>query len=482
MQEKKIELNHFEKRFLECDTKFNTIFDLTSVATKIIRSDLTIIKVNRALCELLGYLPEEIEGTKILDHACEEYISHWHHLQEELWSKQVPFFKLQVCLYRKDRTLVWVNVTSILYEDRDHTYGFTVLDDVTAMKAFQDSQKRLNIALKYSGTAIWELNLQNHEVFRSPDHDEIFGYRERQKHWTLENYYPHISVEYLPAFKSAIQNIEAEGYMDVQVKLNRPDGALQWLNVKGKAEYDQNDKPVKLIGVINDITTDKMIERHKDNFISIASHELKTPVTSLKASLQLLNIKQDGISKRVKTLIMQANKGVNRISSIIDDLLNAGKNYQDQLELRKTTFNLYDLAQEISEQFVSSDTQSFTLTGNKDLMIYADSERIGRVLTNLIGNAVKYAPGSAELKTEIQDGQAFVKVSVTDNGPGIAQEKIPLLFDRYYQAVQEQEQYSGLGLGLFISASIIRRHEGEIGVDSVPGQGSTFWFTLPKSG
>jgi PAS domain S-box-containing protein len=129
--QEKNELDDFEKRFRECDAKFNTIFDLTSVSSKIIRSDLTILKVNRAFCELLGYPAEEIAGTKILDHACEAYIAHWHDLQEALWSKRVPFFKLQACLYRKDRSLVWVDVTTILYNDQGETFGFTVLDDIS---------------------------------------------------------------------------------------------------------------------------------------------------------------------------------------------------------------------------------------------------------------------------------------------------------------------------------------------------------------
>ena len=152
--------NDFEKRFRECDQKFNTIFDLTSAASKIIRSDLTILKVNKALCELLGYDAKEIEGTKILDHACEAYIQHWHNLQEQIWAKQVPFFKLEACLYRKDRSIVWVDVTTILYTDQGETFGFTVLDDISAIKQYEQSQQRLNVALKYSNTAVWELDLQ----------------------------------------------------------------------------------------------------------------------------------------------------------------------------------------------------------------------------------------------------------------------------------------------------------------------------------
>jgi len=480
MQEKR-EPNDFETRFRECDAKFNTIFNLTSVSSKIIRSDLTILKVNKALCELLGYTAEEIEGTKILDHACEEHIAHWHHLQEEIWAKKVPFFKLKACLYRKDRSRVWVDVTTILYNDQGETFGFTVLDDISGLKKYEESQKRLNVALRYSDTAVWELDLETEEVFRSPDHDQIFGYAQRQSHWTLESYYSHISEKDLPTFKEAISQIEKAGGLDAQVRLNNADGTIRWLNMKGKTQNNDQGKAIKLIGVINNITKDKIIERHKDDFISIASHELKTPVTSLKASLQLLERSPDATSSRNTLLISQANKSINRISLIIDDLLNAGKNYREQLEFRKTTFNLYELAQEICEQFAPSETQHVTLSGEKNLMINADSERIGRVMTNLISNAVKYAPGTAEIKVELQEGSDFIKVSVKDKGPGISQEKIPLLFDRYYQADDQQGQYSGLGLGLFICANIIRKHEGEIGVDSIPGQGSTFWFTLPKT-
>ena len=480
MQENRAQDN-FEKRFKECDDKFNAIFKLTSVASKIIGSDLTILKVNKALCELLDYPPEQIEGTKILDHACEEHIAHWHRLQEEIWSRQVPFFKLQACLYRRDRSRVWVDVTTILYNDQGETFGFTVLDDISGMKQLKESQKRLNLALKYTGTAIWELDLETKEVFRSHNHDEIFGYPQRQAHWSLESYYPHISANDLPAFKEALNNIQAQGGVDVQVRLNTADGKLQWLNIKGKTETNKAGKAVKLVGVINDITNDKIIERHKDDFISIASHELKTPVTSLKGSVQMLQRDANRQSDRTKRLVAQASRGINRISLIIDDLLNAGKNYRDQIELRKTNFNLFKLVQEIVELFASTDVPAVTITGKKNIIVHADSERIGRVLTNLISNAVKYAPGTAEIKVELIDHETYVKISVIDQGPGIVAEKIPLLFDRYYQAAGQQQQNSGLGLGLFICANIVRKHGGEIGVDSVPGERTGFWFTLPKS-
>jgi len=189
----------------------------------------------------------------------------------------------------------------------------------------------------------------------------------------------------------------------------------------------------------------------------------------------------EGQSDRTRQLVAQASRGINRISLIIDDLLNAGKNYRDQIELRKTSFNLFTLVQEIAELFSSADFPTVTIIGEEDMMLYADSERIGRVLTNLISNAVKYAPTTTDIKVALENNENHIKISVIDQGPGIVAEKIPLLFDRYYQADEQQHQFSGLGLGLFISANIIRKHGGEIGVDSVPGERTSFWFTLPKS-
>jgi two-component system CheB/CheR fusion protein len=469
----------FERKFLECHNKFNTIFKLTSAASKIIREDLTILKVNGALTELLGYSAEEIEGTKILDYACEEHKEHWHNLQIALWSDEVPFFKLEACLYRKDKSLVWVKVTTILFQDEGETFGFTVLDDITGVKHFEESEKRLNMALKHSKMAVWELDLKSRILFRSEGHDEIFGYDDRQKSWNLEDYFPHIWEEDLPNFKAAINSFSEGGVMDTQVRLITQDGTVKWVNFQGKAMTDEAGKPLKMLGVINDITKEKLIERHKDDFISIASHELKTPITTLKTSLQLLDRMNEGLDDKIKSMIVQANKSIDKIVLLVDDLLNASKAYNEQLDLKKTTFNLYKAIEESCEQLGISDSHQVVLEGSEHLEINADAERIERVVINFLNNAVKYAPDSKKLHILIQQNAAMAKVSITDQGPGIAPEKLPLLFDRYYQGDNHEGHYSGLGMGLFISAEIIKKHGGEIGVESKQGRGSSFWFTIP---
>jgi len=472
-------IKDFQKKFLDCNDKFDTIFELTSAASKIIASDLTIIKVNGALEELLGYEASEIEGTKIMEYACEEYKEHWHKLQSELWSNQVPFFKLQACLYRKDRKVIWVNVTSILFKDEGQIYGFTVLDDVTGLKHLQESESRLNMALKYSKLAVWELDLKSKLIFRSASHDELFGYPDKQEDWTLDSYIQHVLDEDLPRFRAAINEASQGNKMDQQVRLKTTDGTIKWVNFQASPEQDETGRPVKMLGTIADITKDKLHERHKDDFISIASHELKTPVTSLKASLQLLSRLMEEMSDRARTMVVQANKSVNKITVLVDDLLNASKSYKEQLQLKKTVFNLYKVVDECCVQLSFQSSHETILDGNQDLEVNADAERIERVIINLLTNAIKYGPDSNKIHIHVGRTTTMAKVSVTDRGIGIAPEKIPVLFDRYYQAEQVRDHYSGLGLGLFISAEIVKKHGGDIGVDSIQGKGSTFWFTIP---
>jgi PAS domain S-box-containing protein len=397
---KEVGSKDFEKRFQECNDKFDTIFKLTSAASKIIGSDLTILKANDALSELMGYSVEEIEGTKILDHACEEYKQHWHDLQMALWSKKVPFFKLQACLHKKDRSLVWVNVTTILFQDEGETFGFTVLDDYTDLKRFEESEKRLNMALKYSHMAVWELDLKSNTVYRSEGHDEIFGYDRQLETWNLETYFPHLWEEDLPQFREAVNSLSEGIAMDLQVRLVTQDGSVKWVNFQGKTETDASGKPLKILGTINDITKDKLIERHKDDFISIASHELKTPITSLKTSIQLLDRVKDGLADRTKTMILLANKSVNKIALLVDDLLNASKSNNGQLDLKKTAFNLHKLVEECCTHLHIEGSHTVDISGPEDLQIIADAERIERVIVNFLNNAVKYAQEAKHIRIQ----------------------------------------------------------------------------------
>lgn len=220
----------------------------------------------------------------------------------------------------------------------------------------------------------------------------------------------------------------------------------------------------------------------KDDFIGIAAHELKTPLTSIKAYLQFVGrIKLSGEEgMKIYPFIAKANNQVNRLTEIIKDLLDVARINENQLGLKLNTFSLREAILEASEElFNSIKTHELLIEGEPDIEIEADKFRIEQVMINLISNAVKYSPKSNKVILEVEQEQNMVKVSVTDFGIGIQNDHLQHIFHRYFRVEVTSQNYSGLGLGLYISKGIIKRHGGELGVNSKEGEGSTFWFTIP---
>lgn len=219
--------------------------------------------------------------------------------------------------------------------------------------------------------------------------------------------------------------------------------------------------------------------KQKDDFISIASHELKTPITTLTASLQILNRMKDNPSKALPSLIERANKSLDKVNILIKDLLNVTQFNNGQLHLNKSQFILSELLDDCCSHVRAEAGYILNTVGDLELQVFADAQRIAQVIVNFVNNAVKYAPESKEILITIEKVNGMAKVSVADKGSGIPEDKIPHIFDRYFRVDEKGSQYSGLGLGLYISAEIIRKHSGQIDAESELGKGSTFWFTLP---
>jgi signal transduction histidine kinase len=164
---------------------------------------------------------------------------------------------------------------------------------------------------------------------------------------------------------------------------------------------------------------------------------------------------------------------------LVEDLLNVSRASEKQLKLNKTTFNIAEMLNACCNHIRVAGKYNLIVKGDAGLEIYADEHTIDQVMVNLVNNAVKYAPESLDIILTIEKEDDMAKISVTDFGQGISADKLPRLFERYYQADSSGFQNSGLGLGLYISSEIIKRHGGKIGAVSELGKGSTFWFTLP---
>lgn len=229
----------------------------------------------------------------------------------------------------------------------------------------------------------------------------------------------------------------------------------------------------------------KRLEAQKDEFISIASHELKTPVTSLKAYTQVLRnrfAKAGDID--AATLLTKMDTQLDRLTNLITDLLDATKIQKGKLELSYSYFDFNELIGEIVEEMQRT-TRKQTLVKDfgRSKTVHADRERIGQVLTNFLSNAIKYSPHAKKIEIKTWSTKESISASVQDFGIGIPKENHQHLFERFFRVNDpDVASFPGLGLGLFISSEIIQRHKGKIWVESEKGEGSTFGLSIPIEG
>jgi signal transduction histidine kinase len=224
------------------------------------------------------------------------------------------------------------------------------------------------------------------------------------------------------------------------------------------------------------------LEQHKDEFIVMASHELKTPVASLKAYAQFLQRRyaKAGDEESAR-LLMKMDAQVNKLTSLIDDLLDVARIKERKLQFHEAYFSFDELVDEIIEEVQRVTAKHKILReGLAKKTVYGDKDRIGQVITNFLSNAITYSADSTEIMVKTSATNQRVTLAVQDFGLGIAKEKQPYVFERFYRVAGTTERtHPGLGIGLYVSREIIKRQGGSIWVKSEKGKGSTFGFTLP---
>ncbi len=246
--------------------------------------------------------------------------------------------------------------------------------------------------------------------------------------------------------------------------------------------YEQSRKLIEIQGaLLDEIEFRKKAERKKDEFISIASHELKTPLTSVKGYVQLLarSVERGDIAT-VRKHLSKAQVQLEKLNDLIADLLDISKIESGKLEFNKKYFSLDTLLDGVLEVIHQvNPTFKVIKKGIAPQRIYADEMRIEQVIVNFLTNAIKYSPGTTEVHVNMltKDGELYV--GVRDFGIGIAPELQESVFEKFFRVEETSIHFQGLGIGLYISAEIISRHGGQVGVKSKPGEGSEFYFTLP---
>ncbi len=274
-----------------------------------------------------------------------------------------------------------------------------------------------------------------------------------------------------------------------EFRLPGKDGRIRWCLTEGKPYFDISGAFAGYAGSVTDITELKKLEQRKDDFIKMASHELKTPITSINGYVQLLlNIYNEAETEKlqmsrstVRSSLGTIAKQVTKLTRLISELLDLSKIESGKLELHCQNFNLSELIEETAQDVRHTTSRhAIIVESHFEGKIYGDKDRIAQVIMNLLNNAIKYTPDSGSIEVFLEGNKKTATIRIKDYGIGIDKKYHEKIFERFYRVEGKTEQtYPGFGIGLFIASEIVHRHKGSIQVKSQKGKGSLFTISLP---
>ena len=394
-----------------------------------------------------------------------------HIVEREVKTRDGQVFTMRLLPYRTEEDRI--NGVVITF--------FDVTDRRRSEMSLRESEERFRAIVGQTTAGIVQAELTGRFTLVNNKFCDIVGHTEAElMHKTL------LSVTYEEDQKQSrelFERLRTKGTpFNIEKRLVCKDKSLRWVNVSVSAIRSPEGKPEMAVAVYQDVTERKALEQQKDEFVAIASHELKTPVTTIKAYTELLQEKFELLKDpRHAALMQKLNGQVDRLSSLIRDLLDTTKITEGKLALSFEKVNINALiAERIEELQRLSEKHKIIFNQGRLRTVTADRERIGQVITNLISNAIKYSPAGGKITVATEPEEKGLRVTVTDKGIGIDDADKTLVFDRFFRVNDPSVKTSpGMGLGLYISAVIVQRHHGTIGLKSKLGKGSSFHFTLP---
>ena len=395
--------------------------------------------------------------------------------------------------------------------------GFSkITRDITerrrADELLRESEQRLTLASTSGEVGVWDLDLIADQAWRSLQHDRIFGYESLLPKWGEAVFSDHVFPEDRELVKQRFEEAFQTGRLELECRIIRADQAMRWISAKGEVLRNEQGQPIRMMGVVTDVTERKRAEAEKrkfldrlaasnqelelrnrevervtklkSKFLASMSHELRTPLNAIVGFSDLLAEGTPGdLNDKQKRFVNHIKQGSAHLLQLINDILDLSKIEAGQLELRCEDFQIKTALPE-----VLSTIRPLAMAKNiqieqkmeSDQHVYADRVRFKQILYNLLSNAVKFTPKAGRIDIECHRDGNSVCISVTDTGVGIRAEDQAVIFEEFRQvegpAGTTQE---GTGLGLAITKRLVEQQGGRISLESEFGKGSRFTFTLP---
>jgi PAS domain S-box-containing protein len=483
-------LREAQHKIEEAELALRLAIDAASFGTWFIHSVTREFITDARLKELFGYYPDEdLSIEQALAQITDDYRDLVSAKLEDAIYNNGDYDVTYPVIGFHDNRLRWLRAIGNLKADPSGSFSaFTgVVMDITeqylAAKEVKRAEESLRMAVDAAALGTFYINAADRIFVASAKLKEFFGF------------FPEEEVPYEAAInqihpdyrKQAAELVEAAFTKGVRFDMEYPiighnDGKVRW--VRGIGEMQHSDGKDYFTGVLHEITEKKQDEIRKNDFIGMVSHELKTPLTSMRGYIQMLLLKlkrQDdefGVSALEK-----ANAQVSKMTGMINGFLNVSRLESGKIHIDLQVFDLALLISEAEEESLATISSHEVIFAPVEItFVSADRDKIGQVIHNLISNAVKYSPAGSIINVACVQANGMANISVKDQGMGIKPDDLARIFDRYYR-VEGNHMFSisGFGIGLYLCSEIIRRHQGEIWAESEFGKGSTFSFSLPLS-
>lgn len=493
-----------ETRLNSTEKKFRKIFDSNVIG--MIFSNIasgTIENANRVFLDMLGYSLEDFELGNInwKDLTPVDFLP-ISNISADLLKNEgfcPPFEKQYIA---KDGSLVDVLVGSALLDDENRQDAVTYVIDITKQKHNEKRRSELQKLIKkqqdefYSifkkAPALISIKRGKNLVYEFVN--EAFIQFDGGKNYIGESKLSHHSQFASAELKEIEQQVinTGETFIANSYKFEKKDpqsGKVKdtWFDliINPVFSFDGKIDGVAFFGFeVTDLMiaqkATKELMNKKDEFMSIASHELKTPITSIKGYLQFaLKMAEQEKFGQIFGFVDKANRQIGKLTALVDDLLDVTRIQGGKMVFSFSDFNIREIVQESIDGLQGSLGNHSITTELDDVNIHADKNRIEQVISNFLSNGLKYSPHGKDIIIKAKKNGDKIRLSVKDFGIGIPKDKAEFIFDRFFRVEESSHLFSGLGLGLYISAEIIKRHNGNIGVESEENEGSEFWFEIP---
>ena len=475
------------------EIQLRNLFNDAPVAIAFYRGPTHIIEiVNNKMLNYWGKTAEESINRPIFDIVPDLKKQGYDKVLDQVYTSGQRFLSEETSvniLRHGQEVIMYIKLTVEPFLEEDGTISgmmatvIDLTDEVLARKKLEKVMDTLQLAINSTKMGIWSGNLASDTLTVSDHGRKIHGIPSDLE-LPFSEAFEMIAPEHRKFVQDGIQNaIDKKDGFDMEYIIYPLDGTLpKWIKTMGKAYYDEQDNPLYLAGTILDITENKQDTQRKNDFIGMVSHELKTPLTSLKAFIQILQVKANGDADSFSiNALEKAHTQVKKMHELIKGFLDVSMFEAGKIKLNLKTFDLSLLIQDaVEEASYTMNSHKIYFDKSEACIVSADKDKIGQVINNFLTNAIKYSPRGEAIKLICKKVDGKVEVSVTDNGIGIDPENLDKIFDRYYRVDStHNETISGFGIGLYLSAEIINRHQGKIWVESKICKGSTFIFCLP---